>query len=88
MAVDVLFIICIRRHDRLVLKTGSSKQAMICRLADNSMYYKSHSDSPPRRLSIRSEPTSHVSGSLITRNICVLTIKISTNIPAVNVRYS
>ena len=61
-----------------------------------------NSDSPQRRLSRLLEPSSRefrlavklgvVSGygfdsKHFTRNICVLTITISTNIPMVNVRY-
>ena len=61
-----------------------------------------NSDSPQRRLSNRLEPSSHVfrlavkrgvgSGYVFdskqfTRNICVLSIIISTNIPMMNVRY-
>ena len=61
-----------------------------------------NSDSPQRRQSNRLEPSSHVfrlavkrgvgSGYVFyskhfTRNICVLSIKISTNIPTMNVHY-
>ena len=61
-----------------------------------------NSDSPQRRLSNRLEPSSHVfrlavkrgvgSGYVFdykhfTRNICVLSITISANIPMMNVRY-
>ena len=61
-----------------------------------------NSVSPQRRLSSRLEPSSHefrlavelsfVSGYVFyskhfTRNICVLTITMSNNIPMVNVRY-
>jgi len=61
-----------------------------------------NSDSPQRRLSSRLEPSSHVfrlavkrgvgSGYVFyseqfTLNICILTFKISTNIPMMNVRY-
>ena len=61
-----------------------------------------NSDSPQRCLSSRLEPSSHVFRLAVKRgvssgygfyskqftlNICVLTIKISTNIPMMNVRY-
>ena len=56
-----------------------------------------HSDSPQRRLSNRLEPTSHefrlaakfgvVDSIQYQRNICVLTINMSTNMPTVNVRF-
>ena len=82
--------------------TSQTENAATASLYGTSYVLFGNSDSPQRRLSNRLEPSSHVfrlsvkrgvgSGYVFdfkhfTRNICVLTITISTNIPLMNVRY-